>query len=163
MKDEATAIYPGTFDPVTNGHLDIIERASRRFPRLIVAVSQNPGKTPLFPLEERIALVKEFASGYDGVEVDTFDGLLVDYATRRGVGVLVKGLRVASDFEYELQMAQMNRQLTGVETFFMVATPQHSFLSSSLVKEVARFGGDVSSFVPVEVARRMKEKFRGEA
>jgi pantetheine-phosphate adenylyltransferase len=163
MTDEATAIYPGTFDPVTNGHLDIIERASDRFPRLIVAVSQNPGKSPLFPLEDRIALVKEVTAGRGGVEVDSFDGLLVDYAVRRGVGVLVKGLRVASDFEYELQMAQMNRKLTGIETLFMVASPAYSFLSSSLVKEVARFGGDVSSFVPPVVAGRMKEKFRGEA
>lgn len=161
--DGQAAIYPGTFDPITNGHLDIIERAVACFPRVIVAVSQNPGKAPLLSLEERIGLVKEAVAGLDRVEVDTFEGLLVDHAARRGVGVLVKGLRVASDFEYELQMAQMNRSLTGVETVFMVATPQWSFLSSSLVKEVARFGGDITSFVPSEVARRMKEKFRGEA
>jgi len=160
---EMKAIYPGTFDPVTNGHIDIIERAHRRFESVVVAVSQNPGKTPLFNLEERIGMVKEVVAGRKGVEVDSFDGLLVDYAKRRGIGILVKGLRAVTDFEYELQMAQMNHRLAEVETLFMVATPSHSFLSSSLVKEIARFGGDVSSFVPAEVARRMKERFRGEA
>jgi len=157
------AIYPGTFDPVTNGHIDIIERAHRRFETVVVAVSQNPRKTPLFNLEERIGMVKEVVAGQKGVEVDSFDGLLVDYAKRRGIGILVKGLRAVSDFEYELQMAQMNHRLAEVETLFMVATPSHSFLSSSLVKEIARFGGDVTAFVPAEVARKMKERFRGEA
>jgi pantetheine-phosphate adenylyltransferase len=154
------AIYPGTFDPITNGHLDVIERARVRFSSLVVAVSQNPGKSPLFSLEERVALVKEVCADLEGVEVDSFDGLLVDYARRRGIGVLVKGLRAVTDFEYELQMAQMNHQLAEVETFFMVAAPKNSFLSSSLVKEVARFGQDVSGFVPPEVARKMKERFR---
>lgn len=162
MKQELTAIYPGTFDPITNGHLDIIERARRHFPRVVLAVSQNPGKAPMFSLEERVALGKEVLAGIPGVEVDSFDGLLVDYASRRDIHVFVKGLRAVSDFDYELQMAQMNHRLSGVETFFMVATPKYSFLSSSLVKEVARFGGDVSAFVPVEVARKMKERFRGE-
>ena len=160
---EMKAIYPGTFDPVTNGHIDIIERAHRRFQTVVVAVSQNPGKVPLFTLEERIGMVKEVVAGQKGVEVDSFDGLLVDYAKRREIGILVKGLRAVTDFEYELQMAQMNHRLAEVETLFMVATPSHSFLSSSLVKEIARFGGDVSSFVPAEVARKMKERFRGEA
>ena len=162
MKQELTAIYPGTFDPITNGHLDIIERARKHFPRVVLAVSQNPGKAPMFSLEERVALGKEVLAGVPGVEVDSFDGLLVDYARRRDIHVFVKGLRAVSDFDYELQMAQMNHRLSGVETFFMVATPTYSFLSSSLVKEVARFGGDVSAFVPVEVARKMKERFRGE-
>jgi pantetheine-phosphate adenylyltransferase len=162
MPEGLTAIYPGTFDPVTIGHLDIIERASRQFPRLVVAVSQNPGKSPLFSLEERIALVKEATARHDRVEVDSFDGLLVDYATRRGARVIVKGLRAVSDFEYEMQMAQMNVRLAEVETLFMVATPKHSFLSSSLVKEVARLGGDVEGLVPPEVARRLKERFRGD-
>jgi len=157
------AIYPGTFDPITNGHLDIIERAHLRFQHVVVAVSQNPGKAPLFTLEERVGLVKEVVSGLDGVEVDSFDGLLIDYATRRGIGTVVKGLRAITDFDYELQMAQMNHKLAKVETFFMVATPTHSFLSSSLVKEIARFGGDVDTFVPAEVARKLKERFRGEA
>jgi pantetheine-phosphate adenylyltransferase len=162
MGNEKTAIYPGTFDPVTNGHLDVIERARLHFPHLIVAVSQNPGKAPLFSLEERVGLVKEVSAGVEGVEVDSFDGLLVDYAKRRGARILVKGLRVVTDFEYELQMAQMNHRLAGVETFFMVASPRHSFLSSSLVKEIARFGGDIDEFVPGEVSRRLKERFRGE-
>jgi pantetheine-phosphate adenylyltransferase len=162
MASERTAIYPGTFDPITNGHVDIIDRARRHFPRVVVAVSQNPGKTPLFSLEERIALVKEVAAGLDGVEVDSFDGLLVDYARRKGAGVLVKGLRAVTDFEYELQMAQMNHKLAEVETMFMVATPAYSFLSSSLVREVAKFGGDVTGFVSPEVASKLKERFRGE-
>jgi pantetheine-phosphate adenylyltransferase len=160
---ELKAIYPGTFDPITNGHLDIIERAHLRFQQVVVAVSQNPGKAPLFTLEERVGLVKEVVANLDHVEVDSFDGLLVDYATRRGIGTVVKGLRAVTDFEYELQMAQMNHKLEKVETFFMVATPTHSFLSSSLVKEIARFGGDIDSFVPAEVARKLKERFRGEA
>lgn len=163
FQDALTAIYPGTFDPITNGHLDIIERARLRFPRLVVAVSQSPAKSPLFTLEERVALAKEVCADFPGVEVDSFsDVLLVDYARRRGSGVLIKGLRAVTDFEYELQMAQMNHKLAGVETFFMVAAPAHSFLSSSLVKEVARLGGDVQSFLPPEVARKMKERFRGE-
>lgn len=159
---ESAAIYPGTFDPITNGHVDIIERARRHFARIVVAVSQNPGKRPLFPLEERIAIAKEVVADLEGVEVDSFDGLLVDYAGRRGIGALVKGLRAVTDFEYELQMAQMNHKLAGVETLFLVASPEYSFLSSSLVKEVARFGGDVSGFVAPDVARRLKEQYRGE-
>lgn len=162
MTSERTAIYPGTFDPITNGHVDIIDRARRHFPRIVVAVSQNPGKTPLFSLEERIALAKEVVGGIDGVEVDSFDGLLVDYARRKGAAILVKGLRAVTDFDYELQMAQMNHKLAEIETMFLVATPAYSFLSSSLVKEVARFGGDVTGFVSTEVARRLKERFRGE-
>jgi pantetheine-phosphate adenylyltransferase len=157
------AIYPGTFDAITNGHLDIIERARAHFAKVIVAVSQNPGKSPLFSLEERIAMVKECLAGMDNVEVDSFDGLLVEYARRHGVSVLVKGLRAISDFDYELQMAQMNFKLNQVETMFLVANPVYSFLSSSLVKEVARFGGDVSELVPAEVSRRLKERFSGQS
>jgi pantetheine-phosphate adenylyltransferase len=160
MPEPTIGIYPGTFDPVTNGHLDIIARAARHLGSVIVAVSQNPGKTPLFTLEERIALVKEATASLDGVEVDSFDGLLVDYALRKGASLIVKGLRVVSDFEYEMQMAQMNVRLGGVETLFLVATPSYSFLSSSLVKEVARLGGDVDGLVPAEVTRRLKERFR---
>ncbi len=156
------AIYPGTFDPITHGHLDIIVRARAQFDVVVVAVSQNPGKTPLFALEERIAIVKECTARMEGVEVDSFDGLLVDFAKRRGAGALVKGLRAVTDLDYELQMAQMNYRLAQVETFFLVANPVFSFLSSSLVKEVARFGGDVAEMVPSEVARRLKERFRGE-
>ena len=156
------AIYPGTFDPITNGHLDIIERAHKHVDTLIVAVSQNPGKSPMFTLEERIATVKEVLYGTDGIEVETFDGLLVDFAQARGAKLVVKGLRAVSDFEYEMQMAQMNHRLAGVDTLFMVATPAYSFLSSSLVKEVARFGGSVDGLVPAEVARRLEERINGQ-
>ena len=157
------AVYPGTFDPITNGHLDIIERASQQVSTLIVAVSQNPSKTPLFSLEERVAIVKESVAGIERVEVDSFDGLLVDFCTRRESRLLVKGLRAVSDFEYEMQMAQMNFRLASVDTVFMVASPKFSFLSSSLVKEVARFGGTVDGLVPAVVARRLKERLGGEA
>lgn len=157
------AVYPGTFDPITNGHLDIIERVRTHFGTVVVAVSQNPGKQPMFSPEERVSMAKEALAGMENVEIDSFDGLLVDYVRRRGARVLVKGLRAVSDFEYELQMAQMNFRLAGVETLFMVANPAYSFLSSSIVKEVARFGGSVEGLVPAEVARRLKEKSRGEA
>ncbi|HVL91235.1 MAG TPA: pantetheine-phosphate adenylyltransferase [Actinomycetota bacterium] len=156
------AVYPGTFDPITNGHLDIIERARAQFGSVVVAVSQNPSKNPLFPLEERIAIAKETTAGMDGVNVDSFEGLLVDYVRARGASALVKGLRAVTDFDYELQMAQMNYRLAGVETMFLVANPEYSFLSSSLVKEVARFGGDVEGMVPPEVLRRLKDRFHGE-
>jgi len=158
MPDRGIAVYPGTFDPVTLGHLDIIERAARQFEQVVVAVSTNSSKAPLFSLEERIALVKEATAALDNIEVDSFDGLLVDYARRRGAHLIVKGLRVVSDFEYEMQMAQMNVRLGGVETLFMVASPAYSFLSSSLVKEVARLGGDVEGLVPPEVVRKLRER-----
>jgi pantetheine-phosphate adenylyltransferase len=157
------AVYPGTFDPITNGHLDIIERASRHVSTVVVAVSQNPGKSPMFSLPERVAIAEEVVAGIDGVEVDSFEGLLVDYCVRRGSRLVVKGLRAVSDFEYEMQMAQMNLRLAGVDTLFMVANPSFSFLSSSIVKEVARFGGSVEGLVPAEVARRLKERSRGDA
>lgn len=142
-----SAVCPGTFDPVTNGHIDIIQRARRCFDRVIVAVLENPGKQPLFSLEDRVAMLKR-AVGGDGVEVASFDGLLVEFAQSLGSRAIVKGLRAVTDFEYELQMAQMNNRLSGVETFFVAARPQWSYLSSSLIKEVARFGGDVSGLVP---------------
>jgi pantetheine-phosphate adenylyltransferase len=153
-----TALCPGTFDPVTRGHLDIIERASRQFDTVVAAVLENPSKEPLFGLEERVAMLKEAVSGLSRVEVDSFEGLLVDFARRRGASVIVKGLRAVSDFDYELQMAQMNHRLSGVETFFVAASPEWSFLSSSLLKEVARFGGDVEPFVPGFVKDRLLEK-----
>ncbi len=156
-----TALCPGTFDPVTNGHLDIIERAAQRFDALIVAVLDNPAKTPMFGVEERVSLLKEVTQGLANVEVDAFTGLLVEYANRRGADVVVKGLRAVSDFESEIQMAQMNHALAGVETVFMTTAPQWSFLSSSLVKEVARFGGDVSSLVPPVVSERLRERVGG--
>ena len=157
------AVYPGTFDPITNGHLDIIERASRHVANVIVAVSQNPSKQPLFTLEERLTIAKEAIGGMSGVEVDSFEGLLVDFCTRRGAKLVVKGLRAVSDFEYEMQMAQMNLRLAGVDTLFMVANPSFSFLSSSIVKEVARFGGSVDGLVPAEAAARLREKTGGQA
>jgi pantetheine-phosphate adenylyltransferase len=153
------AACPGTFDPVTNGHLDIIERASRHFDGLVVAVLENPGKRPLFTVEERLAMLKEATSDLPGVEVVSFDGLLVDLARARGIEVIVKGLRAVSDFEYEFQMAQMNHRLAGVETFFITTSPQWSYLSSSLLKEVARFGGDVEGLVPAVARERLAEKF----
>jgi pantetheine-phosphate adenylyltransferase len=155
----AAAIYPGTFDPFTYGHLDIVERACRVFGSVVVAVSQNPSKTPLFPLEERIAMVKESVEGIPGASVESFDGLLVDHARRTGTSVLIKGVRAPSDVEYETQMAQMNAALANVETVFLVATPSQGFISSSLVREVARLGGDIAAFVPPNVARRLKERF----
>ena len=153
-----TALCPGTFDPVTNGHLDIIERAAQRFDALVVGVLDNPSKQPLFGVEERVSLLKEATQQLPNVEVAAFTGLLVDYAKARGVDVVVKGLRAVTDFEYEIQMAQMNHALSGVETLFMTTAPQWSFLSSSLVKEVARFGGDVSGLVPPVVGERLREK-----
>ena len=157
------AVYPGTFDPITNGHLDIIERAARHVSNVIVAVSQNPSKQPLFTLEERLTIAKEAVSRVPGVEVDSVEGLLVDFCTRRGAKRVGKGLRAVSDFEYEMQMAQMNLRLAGVDTLFMVANPSFSFLSSSIVKEVARFGGSVEGLVPPEAAARLREKTGGQA
>jgi pantetheine-phosphate adenylyltransferase len=158
-----SALCPGTFDPVTNGHLDIIERAGQRFDPVIVAVLDNPGKQPLFTVDERVAMLKEATAGLANVEVDSFSGLLVEYARRTGSEVIVKGLRAVTDFDFEIQMAQMNRQLTGVETLFMTTDPRWSFLSSSLVREVARFGGDVSALVPRVVVERLAERFGSDA
>ncbi len=158
-----TALCPGTFDPVTNGHLDIIERAARRFDALVVGVLDNPAKQPLFGAEERVSLLKEVTQDLPNVEVDAFTGLLVEYASRRGADLVVKGLRAVTDFEFEIQMAQMNHSLTGMETLFMTTSPQWSFLSSSLVKEVASFGGDVSGLVPPVVAERLRERLAGGA
>lgn len=155
------ALCPGSFDPVTIGHLDIIERASRRFEQLVVAVVTNPSKAPLFDVKERMELLEDAVGHLNNVEVASFDGLLVDFARSIGAGVIVKGLRAVSDFDYEIQMAQMNNKLSGIETFFMAASPVTSYLSSSLVKEIARFGGDVSSLVTPLVAERLADKFSG--
>ena len=153
-----TALCPGTFDPVTGGHLDVIERASRHFDTLIAAVLQNPAKDPLFSLEERMAILKEVVADIEGVEVESFSGLLVDYARARGASVVVKGLRAVSDFEYELQMAHMNRHLSDVETFFVMSDPKWSYVSSSLIKEVARYGGDVRGLLPDFVLERLLDR-----
>jgi pantetheine-phosphate adenylyltransferase len=143
------AIYPGTFDPFTNGHLDIVARVRDLFDHVVVAVTTNPSKTPLFTTKERVALIREAVSDFPSVEVDAFDGLLVDYAKKKSAKVILRGLRAVSDFEYELQMALMNRWLNaGIETFFMAPNAEYSFLSSGLVKEVASYGGDVHKLVP---------------
>ncbi len=153
------ALCPGSFDPVTVGHLDIIERASALFDELVVAVVSNPSKAPLFDIKERMQILEEAVGHLSNVEVSSFDGLLVDFARSIGARVIVKGLRAVSDFDYEIQMAQMNNKLSGIETFFLAASPVTSYLSSSLIKEVARFGGDISSLVPPGVAERLAEKF----
>ena len=159
----ATALCPGSFDPVTLGHLDIIERTARHFDDVIVAVIRNPGKTQsLFSLEERQEMLREETANLPNVRIAFFKGLLVDFAREHGADAIVKGLRAVSDFDYELQMAQMNQRLSGIDTFFVSTSPQHSFLSSSLVREVARFGGDVSSMVPKTVAVRLAEMFAPE-
>jgi len=153
-----SALCPGTFDPVTNGHIDIVQRASAAFDAVVVAVLENPAKQPLFSVDERVAMLKEAVAELSNVEVDSFSGLLVDYARRREVAVAVKGIRAVTDFDFELQMAQMNHRMTGLETFFVPTNPQWSYLSSSLIKEVVRFGGDVSSLVPPFVRDRLAEK-----
>ena len=156
-----TALVPGSFDPVTNGHLDVIERVARFFDEVIVAVSRNPQKTAsLFSLEERQAMLDEVTGHLANVRTEVFAGLLVDFAKAHGASTIVKGLRAVTDFDYELQMAQMNQTLAGIDTFFLVTSPQYSFLSSSLVREVARFGGDVSGLVPAVVAQRLDERFK---
>ncbi len=156
----ATALCPGSFDPVTLGHLDIIERTARHFDEVIVAVIRNPQKTQsLFTLEERQEMLSEATSHLGNVRIEFFKGLLVDFAKEHGAQAIVKGLRAVSDFDYELQMAQMNHQLSGIDTFFLSTSPQYSFLSSSLVREVARFGGDVSAMVPKHVHDQLVERF----
>jgi pantetheine-phosphate adenylyltransferase len=157
----AIALIPGSFDPVTNGHLDIIERTAEHFDQLIVAVIRNPQKSQaLFSLEERQEMLGEVTSHLDNVRIDFFKGLLVEFAQDNGVSAIVKGLRAVSDFDYELQMAQMNYQLARIDTLFMPTSNRWSFLSSSLVREVARFGGDVSKMVPPQVSKRLQEQFR---
>ncbi|OAA22317.1 Phosphopantetheine adenylyltransferase [Frankia sp. EI5c] len=156
------AACPGSFDPITNGHLDIIVRASRLFDEVVVAVSINKNKATLFTVEERMELVRQAVRDHpqapSNVLVDSSHGLIVDFCRAKGAQSIVKGLRAVSDFDYELQMAQMNNSLAGVETFFMSTNPQYAFLSSSLVKEVARYGGDVSGLVPDGVLKRLRER-----
>ena len=154
------AIYPGTFDPVTNGHLDIIERACKLFDEVIVAILVNPGKTPMFTLSERVTMLGEVLNArFTKVSVDTFDGLLVDYALRKQALAIVRGIRATSDYEYELQMALMNRRLKPeVETVFLMSAQENSYLSSRLVKEVFSLGGTINGLVPDLVIERMREK-----
>ena len=154
-----TAVYPGTFDPVTNGHLDLVERASRQFDRLILAILRHDEKSPVFSLEERMELLREAAAPFPNVEVDAFHGLLVDYAQKVGAGTIVRGLRALSDFEYELQMAMMNRRLApDVETVFLMPSEAYAYLSSRLVREVARLGGDLTGLVPAEVVAALQRR-----
>ena len=154
------ALIPGSFDPVTFGHLDVIERTARLFDDVLVVVVGNPGKAPsLFTLDERQAQLAEVTGHLANVQIGAFEGLLVDFALANGVEAIVKGLRAVSDFDFELQMAQVNERMSGIATVFFPTAPEHSFLSSSLVREVARFGGDVSSMVPGPIAQRLKERF----
>ncbi len=154
------AIYPGSFDPITNGHLDVIERASKMCAHLIVSIIYNPNKTPLFTMEERLKQVKGAVKSYSNVTVETFTGLLIEYAQQKQAVSIIKGLRAISDFEYEFQMALMNRKLCpNIETIFLMTSSEYSFLSSSIVKEVARFGGCIKGLVPENVRKEVINKF----
>jgi pantetheine-phosphate adenylyltransferase len=155
-----TAIYPGSFDPPTNGHCDIIKRSSKIFDHIVVAVAENPTKKYFFPLNERLAMLKDIIRDYDNIEVDQFSGLLVEYADRVGAVTIIRGLRALSDFEYEFELALMNRHLNAtVDTIFMMTDAHYSFIRSSLVKEVARLGGDISDKVPPVVEKYLQKYF----
>lgn len=155
------AIYPGTFDPITRGHLELIERAAYLFPKLTVAVAENPGKDPLFSLSERVDMIRNVTAHLKNVKVEGFTGLLVDLARRKKAAIILKGLRTVSDFEYELQMAQINREMhPEIETLFIPTGLDVNFLSSSMIKEIAGAGGDVEEWLPPGVAERLKQKFR---
>ena len=154
-----TAVCPGSFDPPTNGHMDVIRRSLSVFERVVVAVIRNVSKTPMFTTEERVGMLRNLFADQPRVDVDSFDGLLVDFARSRNVSVIVKGLRAVSDFDYELQMAQMNHRLSRIDTVFIPTSPEYAYLSSSLVKEVGGLGGTVEGLVPAEVARAMKARW----
>jgi len=158
---EHKAIYPGSFDPITNGHLDIIKRCLDIFDKILVAVLENPKKRPLFSTEERVNMIKEIFKGRKNIEVKSFDGLLVDFAEKNNIKVVIRGLRAISDFEYEFQMAQMNQKLKpDIETFFMVPNVKYTYLSSKLVKEIFMLGGSIQGFVPKLVESQLQEKFK---
>lgn len=153
------AVVPGSFDPITMGHVDIIERVADRFDRVVVAVLENPRKEGLFSVDERLELIRAEVGARPNVEVDRFQGLLVDFCAANDLGIIVKGLRAVSDFEYELQMAQMNQRMGGVETLFLSTSPEHSYLSSSLIKEIARWGGPVTGTVPPAVEEALRARY----
>jgi len=154
------AIYPGSFDPITNGHLDVIERARKLFDKVVVAVAHNDEKQPLFSLKDRLDLLRQTAGKIDNVRIAEFEGLLVEFARKEEAGAVIRGLRAVSDFEFEFQMALMNRKLdTSVETIFLMPKEEYTYLSSRIVKEIARLGGDVSGFVPACVAKALSTKF----
>ena len=155
------AVCPGSFDPVTLGHVDIFERAAAQFDEVVVAVLINPNKKGMFNLDERIAMIEESTTHLPNLRVEAGEGLVVDFVKARGLTAIVKGLRTGTDFEYELQMAQMNNHIAGIDTFFVATTPQYSFVSSSLAKEVAGLGGDVSALLPDPVNRRLAAKLKG--
>lgn len=158
--NQKTAIYPGTFDPLTNGHVSIIKRALKIFDKLVVAILINPSKTPLFSLEERIAMLNEIFKGEENIEIDTFNGLLIDYAVKKNSSVIVRGLRALSDFEYEFQMALMNRKLNrDVQSVFLMTDYKWFYISSTIIKEAARYGGDIKGLVPPIVGEKLKKKF----
>jgi pantetheine-phosphate adenylyltransferase len=155
------AVYPGTFDPITNGHVDLVDRASPLFERLVVGVAESPGKRPALPLQLRVELAREALAAYPNVEVRGFNGLLAHFVREVGAGVLLRGLRAVSDFEYEFQLASMNRHLIPeVETLFLTPAEQYGFISSSLVREISRLGGDVSGFVPPAVAAALQAEWQ---
>ena len=156
---QLTAVYPGVFDPLTLGHLDIISRGSGLFKRVIVAVADNPGKQALWPLQRRVEMVRQAVSGLGGVEVDVYEGLTVDFVRRQGPAVILRGVRTMSDFDYESHLALTNRAISDVETVLMMASPALSFISSSLIRQVARFGGDVGKMVPPCVAEALAREF----
>jgi pantetheine-phosphate adenylyltransferase len=161
MKTERTAVYPGTFDPITNGHTDLVSRAARVFPKVIVAIAESPHKKPLFSLDERIRLAQNQMAHLENVEVVGFSNLLVEFVQQLGATIIIRGLRAVSDFEYEFQLASMNRHLAPeVETLFLTPDEDFSFISSSLVKEIARLDGDVSEFVCTEVEQAMQRRFK---
>ncbi len=155
------AVYPGSFDPVTNGHLDIIRRSSRVFDKVIVGVLNNAGKNPLFSIEERTEMLKDVTADIQNVEIDSFDGLLVDFAKKKNASVIVKGLRTVMDFEYEFQMALLNKALNPeYETMFMMTDSKYSYISSSMVKELAGFNGDLTGLVPAHIIHKIKQKYQ---
>jgi pantetheine-phosphate adenylyltransferase len=154
------AVCPGSFDPVTLGHVDVFERAAAQFDEVVVAVLVNPSKNGMFSLDERLDMIAEATTHLPNVRAEASSGLVVDFVKSRGLNAMVKGLRTGTDFEYELQMAQMNKHIAGVDTFFVATAPEYSFVSSSLAKEVARFGGDVSALLPESVNRRLQDKLR---